>query len=410
MAERGKWRPLAAVITLVCVAALSVHESALPTGSSRRRSRPLAKDKSSCKDCTAGLKAASVIATPSSTDTNSSFSRKGPKIDPPAPVPVPVLSVSLTEDHKGYLLRLLASIDYPVSRILVQIGNPDAAVDRAISTQINALIESKPKFLAGHVHIKHIKHNPGCAHGWNLGLRAIQNDDDDSWAFVANSDLAFQPGSLEKLARHMRENLRDDSRFIIGFTNRQHHIWSGFAATRRLVQKVGLFDENFYPIYFEDDDMANRIMRAGLVGKQFMDVQTIHGDDATAASFAYRSGTLEALANKNASTVSPWAEMVGRVGLGRPVSAGAAGVEYYTRKWGTAKYSAEWGFSCKDITKPCAMDANGLHHTPFNDPTKPLSYWKIEPHRRAYIVTGRGALQQALEEDRTVAFRPAESR
>lgn len=43
--------------------------------------------------------------------------------------------------------------------------------------------------------------------------------------------------------------------FGIGFTNLCcGGQWSAFAITKKMVEKVGLFDENFYPLYFEDFD------------------------------------------------------------------------------------------------------------------------------------------------------------
>jgi GT2 family glycosyltransferase len=38
--------------------------------------------------------------------------------------------------------------------------------------------------------------------------------------------------------------------------------WSVFAMTKRALRILGLFDENFYPAYWEDDDMKIRLDRA----------------------------------------------------------------------------------------------------------------------------------------------------
>lgn len=50
--------------------------------------------------------------------------------------PIPLLSVSLTTDSKQYLPRLLSSIDYPVSRINILIGNSDANIRESVMQSI----------------------------------------------------------------------------------------------------------------------------------------------------------------------------------------------------------------------------------------------------------------------------------
>ena len=37
---------------------------------------------------------------------------------------VPILSITLSSDPKGKLIEMLRSIDFPVKRILVQVGGP----------------------------------------------------------------------------------------------------------------------------------------------------------------------------------------------------------------------------------------------------------------------------------------------
>ena len=44
--------------------------------------------------------------------------------------PVPLISVSLHDDQRDYLPRLLRSIDYVVNRVIIQIGNEDAVLDQ----------------------------------------------------------------------------------------------------------------------------------------------------------------------------------------------------------------------------------------------------------------------------------------
>lgn len=59
-------------------------------------------------------------------------------------IPIPLLSVSLNTDYKGYLPRLLDSIDYPVRSIIVQIGNEDRAIREEIISNVTKILLSKP--------------------------------------------------------------------------------------------------------------------------------------------------------------------------------------------------------------------------------------------------------------------------
>jgi GT2 family glycosyltransferase len=52
----------------------------------------------------------------------------------------------------------------------------------------------------------------------------------------------------------------------LSLTRYQHGAsgWSCFALTARAARAVGRFDENIYPVYFEDEDYELRLGLAGL--------------------------------------------------------------------------------------------------------------------------------------------------
>lgn len=52
--------------------------------------------------------------------------------------------------------------------------------------------------------------------------------------------------------------------------------WSAFAVTDYIIKQVGLFDENFFPAYFEDEDYDVRLKVMGFKLKT-MDVTIWHG-------------------------------------------------------------------------------------------------------------------------------------
>ena len=162
-----------------------------------------------------------------------------------APV-IPLLSVSLTADPKRYLARLLNSIDVHIGRILVLIGNEDSAVLDQLQAQAKGIGN---QFVGQNLEIIRVEYNPGCAAGWNIGMRALQGSDQVPWAVIVNNDIAFHPGSLQSLATEMNSRIENDKNFGIGFLHLiKEARWSGFAPTRQLVSRVGLFDENFYPV------------------------------------------------------------------------------------------------------------------------------------------------------------------
>jgi GT2 family glycosyltransferase len=50
---------------------------------------------------------------------------------------------------------------------------------------------------------------------------------------------------------------------------------------KQFIKKVGYFDEHFYPAYFEDNDMAYRMQRAGLSDFRRTDAVMFHKGSVT---------------------------------------------------------------------------------------------------------------------------------
>jgi glycosyltransferase involved in cell wall biosynthesis len=168
--------------------------------------------------------------------------------------------------------------------------------------------------LADLPHVAH--HAYGCNRGlsksWNEGILNAYGSGADI-VLVANDDIYFSPGDVDKIARKALEN-RD--RYIIscaGFHRRfdrrlPSHGYSCFAINPIAIERIGCFDENFFPCYCEDQDYAYRARLAGLQEENCSDTMIYHGGSDT----IYGSPELSAQ---------------NRVTQGR-------NMQYYLRKWG----------------------------------------------------------------------------
>ena len=93
-----------------------------------------------------------------------------------------------------------------------------------------------------------------------------------------NNDIAFYPGVLKTLAEQVEMELIRNEKFGIGFTSLCcGGEWSAVVFTRRMVNKIGLFDENFYPAYYEDDDYGIRVRLSNYQAVKFENTPMLHG-------------------------------------------------------------------------------------------------------------------------------------
>ena len=95
--------------------------------------------------------------------------------------------------------------------------------------------------------------NFGVAASWNLAIRMAHRE---PWVLVCSDDMWWPVNAL-----HEFEALSSEDGLVLSQT--WPH-WCGFSIGMRVVQKVGLFDEGYYPAYFEDNDYARRAGRAGV--------------------------------------------------------------------------------------------------------------------------------------------------
>lgn len=140
----------------------------------------------------------------------------------------------------------MASIDYPVEHLVI--------VDNS-GTQS----WTPPRVeLARHQWVIQVPKGLGLAGAWNLIIKSTPYTDagDTPYWLLVNDDAWFQPGALELIHTHV-------DRSALNFPE-IHPRWSGIAIGDGVVERVGLYSEDLYPIYFDDNDYERRIRAAGI--------------------------------------------------------------------------------------------------------------------------------------------------
>jgi len=139
------------------------------------------------------------------------------------------------------LAECIASIDCQIDRLMI-INN---SADPSKEAMISEMIASQPMVTAHRVITPIV--NMGVAASWNFAIRQFRDDD---VIMIANADTTFAGGDLIELwntADH------DQPRWV-GVNGD----WRIMALNRACVDVVGMFDENYHPIYCEDVDYERR--------------------------------------------------------------------------------------------------------------------------------------------------------
>ena len=169
--------------------------------------------------------------------------------------------------------RMVGSIDYPVVHLLI-IDNGASSVLEDMAIDVPACVE--------HTTYLPMPANLGVAASWNLGIKSFPYA--ERW-FIASNDVRFEPGALGRLSEARSDEITLSSMF-------PH--WQAFALGYEAVKRVGLFDEGFFPAYFEDNDYQRRAERAGVAIRR-LEVPMIHDNSSTIRSD-------ERLLNQNSRT------------------------------------------------------------------------------------------------------------
>jgi hypothetical protein len=142
------------------------------------------------------------------------------------------------------LAGMVASIDHPIGRLLIIDNSPTTEMWDAIASVIPACVADTVVIEA--------PWNMGLAASWNL---AIKSDPRATFWALVNNDVRFGPGDLGCLAEAMA-----DGSAHVGMLLE----YAAFALNAAVVDAVGWFDENCYPIYCEDSDYRWRTRLLGI--------------------------------------------------------------------------------------------------------------------------------------------------
>ena len=238
-----------------------------------------------------------------------------------------------------------------------------------IVDQINQI---KIEYTHFNIEYNTLNYNPGASKGFNYCLQYLLKKENITWGLVLNNDISFYPGILKLISNNVEYYLQNDKKFGIGFTSLCcGGAFSAVVFTKRLVQVVGLFDENFYPAYFEDDDYSIRVHLSSYRARQFDNTPLIHGE--VDGSKVYISGLVDILYYhpiKNKDT-DKW-----RIAFEKGVKRSG---KYIDEKWGQGiahKANEKNKVNCKTalgINHHC----KGSYLNPFNNTNYNISYWEL---------------------------------
>lgn len=180
---------------------------------------------------------------------------------------IPVLG-SLVMTGPEWIKRQIESIDYPVDNyVLFNNGGSNEVVK-----YIDDLFKEDHPFIKNK-QICHLPSNLGVQAGWNLIIKSYMLA---PYWIITSHDVSFTDGILEE----MHEAAKDIEVGMV-YPNAGDFGWGSydlFLIKDWVVQSVGLFDESFYPAYFEDFDYAIRLHNKSIKTITGLNHSYYHGD------------------------------------------------------------------------------------------------------------------------------------
>lgn len=159
--------------------------------------------------------------------------------------------------------RLLDSIDYPVETLIIV----DNSGKRTFEPKVNKHVKN--------LWLIQVPYGLGANGAWNLIIKSTPHS--PYWV-IPNDDSWFAPGALEKIANDVQT---DKFNFV-----KVNPKWSCVIPTEGSVEKAGLWDEAFHPVYYDDDDYQWRMEQLGI---EFHTIDAVvHHDNSSTLRSGYQ--------------------------------------------------------------------------------------------------------------------------
>lgn len=134
--------------------------------------------------------------------------------------------------------------------------------------------------------------NIGVAASWN---RILESTQDDLGVVISNDDIELGEKTFEELSAALETHP-----FVEGDG------WALFGQTSGLTDAVGYYDENFWPAYYEDVDIEERLRRLGVAPFNPLSTPVKHHGWATTRSLGDAAWLAEGRARNHAYFLRKW--------------------------------------------------------------------------------------------------------
>ncbi|MCI0561671.1 MAG: glycosyltransferase [Nitrososphaera sp.] len=159
-----------------------------------------------------------------------------------------------------------SELDFTTRFLLLDNGSPNpnevAQVFQTVNEKYSHLAET---------HVS--QENKGCAGGWNFCIQRALSDPECKWVILAGHDIVVHKRTLSNLVHRFLRGGVDLTSGVDALYDQpmpepveQEVPGANFSLImlpRKLIEDVGLFDDNFWPAYYEDNDYHFRCILGG---------------------------------------------------------------------------------------------------------------------------------------------------
>jgi GT2 family glycosyltransferase len=247
---------------------------------------------------------------------------------------IPVLGTAIV-NGPHWMQRLIESVDYPVDEMVIFDNNGRGQLTK----QLDEMAKVPHPFIKK-IKVCHLPTNIGCPDAWNLIIKCYMNA---PYWIIVNHDIAFTPGFLEEMVQKAED---PEVGMVHASAGDFENVGSFelFLLKDWVVQKVGLFDENFYPAYCEDADYIMKLNNLKIKRAYGISKPYYHGETMD----YYVSGA------QTKRTEGLWdrLEEVNQINF-----------EYMTKKWGAGwRWMSPWPYPYNDPNMPFTITSFDLDY------------------------------------------------